>query len=216
MGKYTEALRKLEEERKKKKSESSEEPSNSNVQSLKGYLIGTAICALVVLLLVYAYGVRSGTKLASSPPLEVPASKVETPSSEKAEPVSPIGQLAESGDNATLLESVEKMISLPNEVVPPKEIPQEAEATVQEQSEFYTIQLVTYESKERAREEANTLKTQGYGAFILRSNKFYSVCVDKFTEAAQAARRLSEIRKSFGEGAYQDAFVRFVKPKQGA
>lgn len=223
MGKYTEALRKLEEERKKKKLESSGAPSKSSFRNLRAYAIGTTVCVAISLLLVYAYGVLSGTRLATRGayrelPSRGPTAEVEPPSPQAVDPSRSVDPLTEGGDNALLLESVEKMIELSYQDLPPvqqEENAEDAEAQVQRQDEFYTIQLVTYENRERAKEEANTLRVQGHQTFILRSNRFYTVCVGKFADASRAARSFPEIRSVIGEATYPDAFVRFVKPKEG-
>ena len=79
---------------------------------------------------------------------------------------------------------------------------------------FYTIQLASFQNVESAREEAKKLMDQGYQALVLRSSKYYSVCVDKFENAAQAAERLIQLKDAFGGKVYQDTFVRFVRQKQ--
>ena len=62
MGRYTEALRKLEEERNKKRSDSLG-PKPPSKFGFKAFVIGAAVCAVVILVLVYAFGVRRGGKL---------------------------------------------------------------------------------------------------------------------------------------------------------
>ena len=201
MGRYTDALRKLEEEKYKRRPESSGLPPVRSSR-FKPYLIGAFVCLIIALILVYAFGVRQGAEITKAsvpePPLPVPVQGAGTTSS--------VNQLAAGGDNALLLESVEDTMKLSYNA------PTSNETSVP-QLEFYTIQLVTYESSERAQAEAERLKADGFSAFIVRNGKYYEVCIEKFETQVPALNRLSEIRSSSGADFYRDAFVRFVKRK---
>ncbi|MBI3999201.1 MAG: SPOR domain-containing protein [Candidatus Omnitrophica bacterium] len=217
MGKYSEALRKIEEERLKGKVTPlslSAQPKQS--RKWKGYAIGATVFIAIILLSVYAHGVRKGMRAAETLSLEA-----SLPPAEEPEPIGSVGQLAESGKDELLLNSLEGMMKLSYQ-----ENPSVSEAQSASNNEeptpapppqnFYTIQLASFQNVESAREEAKKLMDQGYQAIVLRSSKYYSVCVDKFENAAQAAERLIQLKDAFGGGVYQDTFVRFVRQKQAA
>ena len=207
MGRYTDALRKLEEEKYKRRPESSGLPP-ARSSRFKPYAIGVVVCLVITLILVYAFGVRQGAEIIKTS-VPVPAPVPEPPSSapvQEADTTSSVNQLAAGGDNALLLESVEDMMKLSYSAPTSNETPVP-------QLEFYTIQLVTYESSERAQVEAERLKANGFSAFIVRNGKYHEVCIEKFETRAPALNRLSEIRSSSGADFYPDAFVRYVKRK---
>ena len=220
MGKYSEALRKIEEERLKGKAT----PLSLSAQpkqnlKWKGYAIGATVFIAIILLSVYAHGVRKGMRAAETLSLEVPVTQALLPPAEEPEPIGSVGQLAESGKDELLLNSLEGMMRLSYQENP--SVPEAQSASSDEETtpapppqNFYTIQLASFQNVESAREEAKKLMDQGYQAIVLRSSKYYSVCVDKFENAAQAAERLIQLKDAFGGKVYQDTFVRFVRQKQ--
>ncbi len=75
-------------------------------------------------------------------------------------------------------------------------------------SGHYTIQLVTYASKEAAERQIKTLAEKGFQGFIIPSGRFQQVCVNGFETLSTATETLRELRS---QGlAPQDAYVRNI------
>ncbi|MBI4358070.1 MAG: SPOR domain-containing protein [Candidatus Omnitrophica bacterium] len=192
MGRYSEALRKIEAERNKRdKSFSSDSISRKSI----GFPFWVAVFSVILLAVVYGFGLRTGARvsemsshLQSSPRAELTFARTLNP-----KPVLP------------------EMAPTPPNVTP--EVKQSLPEVEQWVSDFYTIQLVAYRSEESAREEARKLRDEGYRSLILKGTTYYSVCIGKFPDEVAADGTLSELRSSFPEGAYQDAFVRIVRRK---
>ena len=195
MGRYSEALQKIEEERKQKGLEPFGSPSGKKLLGLKNYAIGMAAVSIVVLVLVYAHGIQKG-KESVSPSVQTSGSN------------SPLNEMAAAEGNSALLENLDRLMKVPDQTKPDVPIPTSDPL----KTDFYTIQLVSYQSVERAREEALKLNEKGYHAIILRSGKYQAVSIDKFDDKARATRRLNELRSALGS-TYPGALVRFVKVK---
>ncbi|MBI1978144.1 MAG: SPOR domain-containing protein [Candidatus Omnitrophica bacterium] len=207
MGRFSEALKKLEEERRDQKGIRSE----SHVQRrkrFKHYLVSLIILVVMIAAAVYGYGLRKGLDLAKTetiPPTPQAIENVEavTRAQPEAEP-------APKPEDALLLSAVEQMVKLNYEEgasTPPASAPSEP------LQNFYTIQLANFQDAEAARFVAKDLRAQGYATFVVRSGKYSAVCVEKFANKEEARLRLMELRNSSGGTQHQDAFVRYIKPK---
>lgn len=184
MGKYTEALRKIEEERIKKIQDPQVVPNHLNYRN---YVVGIAIVVLVAAIVIYSYGMYRGSQLNKKRvAAEMPAA------------VSPVHQVSNSDQNALLLENVENMMRLSQD-------PEKA-------ADFYTVQLIAYEQEGAAKSEAQKLIDQGYRPLILRGSKYFKLCVGKFETKKEAETEMKNI-KSTNSHFYQDAFIRLVKAK---
>ncbi len=212
MGRYSEALRKIEEERKKKGLEPLQKPSDGNHFAFRNYGLGILAILAIVLVVVYLHGVQKGMHLASVP----------SPVKNSSEVQKPLNEMTASEGDTALLENLERMMKMSYEVKPEvkPQVPTSNAAPVvssqetgQNKTDFYTIQLVAYQDIVRAREEADKLNQQGYRAIIVRSNKYFGVCIDKFDDKSQANMRLAEVKNALGETKYPGAWVRFVKAK---
>lgn len=199
MGRFSEALKKIEEERHRREGTQAESFAPKG-RGFKRYLISFAIIFAIIGLAVYGYGLRKGLDLAKTETIPLP---------QKAE-IEPTPEPASKPEDALLLSAVEQMVKLNYEEeqpTPPAETPQES---IQN---FYTIQLASFQDAEAARFVAKDLRAQGYETFVVKSGKYFAVCVEKFASKEEARLRLTEIRSSSGGTQYQDAFVRYVKPK---
>ena len=143
MGKYTEALRKIEEERNKQKPNFEGEAPRL---SFKAYAIGIVVALLIGSVAIFAYGVRRGIRSSqvSSASISPPALTVsDAPKAEGTSVViSPVGEVAESGENKMLLENLEKMMDLSYQEGTPTLKPESAQEpkpaeTGEKKSNFY-------------------------------------------------------------------------------
>ncbi len=201
MGKYTDALRKIEEERIKKI-----EPTVPVLASFnfRPYVIGIAAVAVITALTIYGYGVQRGSELKKS----VSAAEI-------SPEISPVHQVSNTDQNALLLQNVENMIKtevnppIPQPITPIELSPVPAPAPPQD---FYTVQLVAYGQEEKANLEAQKLLGQDFRPLILHSSKLFKVCVGKFETKDQANLELENI-KTTKHMTSPDAFIRLVKAK---
>ena len=194
MGKYTEALRKIEEERIKQVQAPEIAAGSFN---LRKYILGISVIALIVMITVYAYGVYSGSKL-----------KQQSSVSTVEQPISSAHQVSNADQSALLLENVEKMmqVPVPTENVVPKILSPKLK-------DFYTVQLIAYQQEAQAKTAAQKLVSQGYQEIIiLRGASLFKVCTGKFETEEQANTELHKIRGQ-ADSVYKDAFIRFVKAK---
>lgn len=200
MGKYSEALRKIEEERKK---EDGINESGKPSWNLKPYMIAALLLLVFVLAVAYGYGLRHGARLPEDSALEhgvIPVDRGADPT-----------EIVEGED---LLQNVEQILKLSygkdgitNE--------QTVSVNDQVQADYYTVQLGAYQEETRARQEVIKLTQEGLNVFALNAGRFYAVCAGRFTTRDQAAFQLLELKKgTFQDGRYQDAFVRLVKLKK--
>ncbi len=75
-------------------------------------------------------------------------------------------------------------------------------------SEFYTIQVATFQDRKRAGDLVNQLKGQKYSPLYIRTRgKWFEVCVGKFESSQKGRESLSKLRKDF-----HDAFTRRLQP----
>jgi hypothetical protein len=75
----------------------------------------------------------------------------------------------------------------------------------------FTVQLATYDRKERALGELEQLRQYGLDGFVTEGNKKYLLAVGKFGDKKSAEKKLREIRKGDFNKRYPDAYVRYVK-----
>lgn len=208
MGRYSEALQKIEEERKKKGLDPFQTSSEKRNLVFRNYAIWIFGVLVVVLAIVYIHGVRKGMHLANAPVLDNNA----------AETQKPLNEMAASEGNTALLDNLDRMMKMSYEAKlsssPSSTISAGSTKVAQQnKTDFYTIQLASYQDIARAREEANKLNQAGYRAIILRGGKYFSVCVDKIDDKTQANMRLAEVKTALGETTYPGAWVRSVKAK---
>ena len=199
MGRYSEALRKIEEERQKK------DPSlfvgEGNFRKVKPYLITLGIIFFVIILSIYGYGIREGMRLRS------PSNNQLTTFKEPKQEIA-LSVTSPQPDNAVLLNTVEQMVGLTYSKASPEP------ESLQMLQTFRTIQVASFKDHEAARSVAKDLSDQGHEAFVVLSGKYFSVCIGKFKEKAEAQTRFAELRTFLLEHGYQDAFVRYVKRKE--
>lgn len=70
----------------------------------------------------------------------------------------------------------------------------------------YTVQIVTFNSKDQADAQIKKLASQGYNAFVVPSGKLFQICVNGFEKRQDAAASLKELK---AKGiAPADAYVR--------
>ena len=71
-------------------------------------------------------------------------------------------------------------------------------------SEFYTIQVATFNDKKRAENLVNQLKAKKFSPLYIKTRgKWFEVCVGKFESATKGRETLSKLKKDF-----PDAFTR--------
>jgi hypothetical protein len=199
MGKYSEALRKIEEERKKSEPSASKKP----VSNAKPYITGILLFLVFISAAVYGYGLRHGARLSKESALKDQMSS----NQEGAEPV----RIDEGED---LLQNIEKMLilSYDEDAVNDQAVPRAQQA---QKADYYTVQLVAYQEEIRARQEVQKLVQGGLDVFVLDSGQFYVVCSGRFSSRDQATDWLFTLKNStFQNGLYQDAFIRLVKLKE--
>ncbi len=208
MGKYTEALRKIEEERTKK----IQDPDSilSKGVNLKSYAIGIAVAAGIVILLVYAYGVYRGSRSKEAVNDAQPIPEVPPPPPD---------------EHALLLENVEKMMQLsmnqgiatvstsrPSPEPPPAEETTPMPVVPEMSKDFYTVQVAAFEQEQTAKNEAQKLVTKGYKPLILKGTGLFKLCIGKFPTKEEADAELLKIKSE--DQSYHEAFSRLVKRKK--
>lgn len=73
---------------------------------------------------------------------------------------------------------------------------------------FFTIQLVTYQTESRAKEQAAKLATEGYESFVLPKGGYFQLCLGKFANQALADGEWRKLKSTLAE--YKGMYVRFV------
>ena len=197
MGKYSEALRKIEEERGKVSLFSTSNPQ----PNWRPYVLIFFVTAGILLVGIYGYGVYSGRQIKEK---EV-----------KAQIPLPV----QADQSTQLLENVEKMMQLDYKTDQPSlktdikpVVPVQQVKTVALKEDFYTIQLIAYQDEKLAKAEAEKLSLEGYKILIFRGEKYFKVSIGKYADQAEAQTTLAKIKNQFGTK-YHDAFIRFVKNK---
>lgn len=74
---------------------------------------------------------------------------------------------------------------------------------------FYTVQVVTYKDKEKAKSEKGIIEKSGLQAFVVKSGKYFLVCAGSFNEISAAQNKLPSLRKK-----YKDCFVKKIKKSE--
>lgn len=69
----------------------------------------------------------------------------------------------------------------------------------------YTIQLITYTTRDKAQSEVETLGTKGFKGFIIPSGKYFVVCVGHYASSAEASQDLRALKTN---KSYADAYAR--------
>ena len=222
MGRFSDALQKIEEERLKKNLFRPKDRSVERVRQFKNYGIGLLVISVITLIAVYAYGVRTGSRVQKMNTNEPQTSAVGAPSLSTSKPVSSVLEIAQTDENRMLLESVERMVEHPVEAEPEAPVvlaPQAQESLPvpgtqgSEQHDFYTLQIASYEDEASARSQAEVLLSKGYRPIILRGSQSYTLCVGKFTERLPAEEKLSALKSSLADLGFSDVYIRFAKRK---
>ncbi len=75
-------------------------------------------------------------------------------------------------------------------------------------SEFYTIQVATFQDRKRAEDLVNQLKGKKHSPLYIKiRGKWFEVCIGKFESSRAGRESLSKLRKDF-----HDAFTRKLQP----
>lgn len=72
-----------------------------------------------------------------------------------------------------------------------------------EETNTYTIQVASYQTKVHAQKEIEGFKKRGFSASIVSKGKYTVICVGKFQNKKTAESLLTELRKQ-----YKDCFIR--------
>jgi len=234
MSKYTEAFRRLDEVREKKSANlfhdpTMEESLYQEFQTSKTDLTATprqkakkwigrgllvAALLLVILSFVYDFVFNKGVSFRGAPFLGIipaqeqkniddhidkisfTATPVITPdavsSDEKIRDVAAMnGQAPVSGIRSTEVQSAPQLPEI--------------------KKDFFTIQLVTYQSEKRTREKVDFLNRNGHQTFMLPKGKYFLVCFGVYADKKEAAQKLAEFKKSSLGKEYKDAYLRLIK-----
>lgn len=73
---------------------------------------------------------------------------------------------------------------------------------------FFTIQLVTYQTEPRAKEQALKLATEGYDAFVVTHEEYFQVCLGKFANQNLAEKERTKLKDTLVD--YKGMYVRFI------
>lgn len=162
------------------------------------------ISALVLYVLVFSFGVEKGKGVALRE-MEAAKKRREEINKELAQmaPLPPFQEakekIKEEREGITQTPSVETSL-----VDPPRS--NEAPPLLVGK---YTIQVITYTSQSRAREEVKKLTEKGYRSFVISGGKFHQVCVEAFEDMSTAREKLIQLRS---QGfAPPDAYIRPLK-----
>ncbi len=71
------------------------------------------------------------------------------------------------------------------------------DTTTEDDSDSYTIQVASYQSRVAAQKEAERLKKKGLSVLILPKGKYTILCVGKFPNKEKAKSSLVELRKKY-------------------
>lgn len=71
---------------------------------------------------------------------------------------------------------------------------------------LYTIQVASLTKEDLARKEIKKLKAQGYEASVIKSDKFYLICVGGFSTKQEASAQFTKLRET-----YKDCYIRKIK-----
>lgn len=151
-------------------------------------IILVIIFFILTLTLVFSLGVEQGKELRSDIPLQEAVSSIET--SEKKEVDNEIKPVAEN-----------KIVVKKTEFKTPRNPQNKILKDV-----FFTIQVVTYKDRQRAKTEKMLIEKLGLRAFIIKSGKYFLVCAGDFDEISAAQNKLPSLRKK-----YNDCFVKKIK-----
>ena len=72
-----------------------------------------------------------------------------------------------------------------------------------EKIQGFTIQIASYQNKERARKEAENLKNKGFSPLIIPNGNYNILCVGNFINKETAKPLLTELKRK-----YRDSFIR--------
>ena len=84
-----------------------------------------------------------------------------------------------------------------------------AEKTLSQSSPFFTIQLITYQSESRAKEQAAKLAMEGHKTFVLPEGGYFQLCSGKFASQNLAYKAWLKLKGRLTD--YKDMYVRFIR-----
>jgi len=90
--------------------------------------------------------------------------------------------------------------------VPSKPVSAPAKAPTPDRG--YTIQLITFNSKDSAQEELDELKENGYEPFLNARGDYFEICVGQYPDTKSAKPLLAKFRES---KSYHDAFLKNLR-----
>lgn len=164
------------------------------------------IIFILTLTIIFSLGVEQGKELRpniSSPEIvssiEPSEKKEDHPAKEQTKQVSK--EEKKQIDNKTKPVTENKIVVKKTEIMtarnPQNKISKEG---------FFTIQVVTYKDRQRAKTEKMLIEKSGLRAFIIKSGKYFLVCAGDFDEISAAQNKLPSLRKK-----YNDCFVKKIK-----
>lgn len=152
----------------------------------------TGIAVIIIVIIFFSLGVERGRYLARS------SVAVESPF--KEEPLSKV-QAQETAEKPEPKQNIEvKEKKSPAEV----KVSEKAD-TPKKVTAKYSVQVATYKDKNTANKDLDSLKKQGYYAFILPKDNFYQICVGTYGTAAEAKAGCEKMRSR-----YKDCFVKKI------
>jgi len=192
MSVVAEALKKIEQGRKQDKDSLIRGtdlviPHHRDFRAGRTYLLIGAAMGLVLIGFIFWFGVRQGARLAEH-----------NPSPEISETVRAAEEIPEPEPA----------------VLAAEEPPEEAVTETPEPAiprEFLSIQLITYSRESQAEEEADRWRARGREVWVVKSGRYYQICLGRFEERDQAKIQLAEIKASDAGKAYRDAYIRMVR-----
>ena len=73
---------------------------------------------------------------------------------------------------------------------------------------FFTIQLITYRTEPRAKEQVLKLATEGYETFVASKGGYFLVCLGRFPNQNLAERKWAKLKTALT--GYQGVYIRFI------
>jgi len=159
-------------------------------------IIVVTIIFIMTWVLFFSFGVEKGKKIVSNSNISVTAPVVNNKNIDAA--VQSVDNIISSeGITVTGHDSVnEQIIESQDPFMNPIEV-QTAE------SDYFTIQVASFKTKDKAQKEASNLKEKGYEIFVLSKGNHSIVCVGKFAQRMEAKKFSAKLKNR-----YTDCLVR--------
>ena len=166
------------------------------------------IALLVIYVLIFSFGVEKGKRLGMAE-LKAERAKNQRMVHELSEKL-----FSNTGVPASALPQPAVIASLKEtkEVVPSKSDETQAVSSAAAPAGKFTIQHVTYHSKQAAEREMKRLAEKGYQSFVIPKGRFWQVCINGFDSRKQATELLSSLKAQKIVAA--DAYVRAIPQGQ--